>query len=1228
MSRKNREIWRTLSGYEPSYQMKVSNRGRITIVPEVKRDDDGRLFVTLAGRDIPVDLLVAQAFIPNPTESEVPVHIDGDMTNNDADNIRWLPNGKDEDVPQRIYSTLALLKYVLHPNQLADRDKEFTKFYTYLDYLWKTGQLPVEEEQIILDGYDLHKKRATEDWISRNLKTNQSIKESNNANADIQKPTDFKQPELTRIESPNPFRYLPKEVLAEAIIDMYDRAVSQVEYQHASVPVVSKTGLTELIHDAIQRVVNQSPNKTYVDVFGKDKVGIDIYTKESKTEMSNFLNEPMEMALWATDTERRLNMVSPLPPLDTGKVRRTKHIQSLIYETLKNCHLPEWAQKEILSDISPEMLKKFKSLFDKVGITENPLLTSPLFNQSQNSDNKTTTPDFNDRFSKEKPNVDIMEDIQSQSVDKNEKSNNLDSSAFEKNQSQETTSSDKLSKLKLSFGGSSNKDSNDKSSESSKPKESIVKKNNLTFDDMYADAVVTTSIKKTSSSISDEFNDMVINKHIPVSTTNISFTNNDNDIKNSGDSGLSGQAAKPLPANNTDNKEYSEISSVNIPQERTPYSGSGSVSKDIELDAPYYRYKRDEAGFPIHYARQHIFSEDEKNIYKLPADINTTPEYDELGRPLYDEHYNPVVYDESVPVPVNNVVHKGPQTPERWLLGYQDKKKQAKKLAEYMTRNAGTNHPDYRKDIASSDPDYVSPLYVKERDLTLGYINAFAGREASAFYNRQGYKVYHNVPYGERFDPEVHTLFIPELFEFPPLFNMKNRKRSYLTEYAHYLIKRHPEITDPDIFRKYYETAKAARQLTESIPNCAKEVMWRHNTKSIPVRGWMSDGECLVFDSIAEASRATGCLKESIKDCCEGKSIQAYGIRWEYVDLCDMDTMINRYINNVMKVCRETEVDINWDDYLSQEARERMKDVLKPDSIKERQAFREIDKKKAEYKEYKEYLEKEKEKEKNLKKGKFMTRVDSVAGSDKDGWFSTSTFTSTENEDIVSSVNNVSVISDKPDKDKVVTGIIGCESGPSGQVSEGNIQEEVIEEDGREYILYIGDNEPVHCKSSSDMKDYVPYFKKERPDDFVFEPYDQSDKPWLNGKPLYECTDEWATECLEPVWDETAFDMEIRYSELAEEEKKEYMKNSIREIKTKNIEESAKFKEMEKRVNSFLDGFLTDNEDISTDEIIDDEILSDDYIPAEKKKKKTGRPKTREHKPSVKKSNIPEEESL
>ena len=101
------EVWKDIEGYEGYYQ--VSNLGRVRSLDRVILRADGTsalyrskvlvsagspypgVFLSMGGtaRGHRIHRLVAKAFLDNPNDYNEVDHIDGDKTNNRADNLQW-----------------------------------------------------------------------------------------------------------------------------------------------------------------------------------------------------------------------------------------------------------------------------------------------------------------------------------------------------------------------------------------------------------------------------------------------------------------------------------------------------------------------------------------------------------------------------------------------------------------------------------------------------------------------------------------------------------------------------------------------------------------------------------------------------------------------------------------------------------------------------------------------------------------------------------------------------------------------------------------------------------------------------------------------------------------------------------------------------------------------------------------------------------------------------------
>lgn len=108
-----KEIWASVVGYEGLYE--VSNLGRVknlkrkvpfwrgmrTIPERILQNHINeygyvyvRLYENAKGRNIKLHRIVAEAFIPNPTNKRCVNHIDGNKQNNTVENLEWVTHSE------------------------------------------------------------------------------------------------------------------------------------------------------------------------------------------------------------------------------------------------------------------------------------------------------------------------------------------------------------------------------------------------------------------------------------------------------------------------------------------------------------------------------------------------------------------------------------------------------------------------------------------------------------------------------------------------------------------------------------------------------------------------------------------------------------------------------------------------------------------------------------------------------------------------------------------------------------------------------------------------------------------------------------------------------------------------------------------------------------------------------------------------------------------------------
>lgn len=111
-----KEVWKPIKGYEKLYL--ISNNGRVkslrkNIIRKTNTDGSGYLKVELYNKSfktLKIHRLVAEAFVPNPLNKNEVNHKDGNILNNNYQNLEWVTSK--ENSIHRIY---VLKKNYLNP---------------------------------------------------------------------------------------------------------------------------------------------------------------------------------------------------------------------------------------------------------------------------------------------------------------------------------------------------------------------------------------------------------------------------------------------------------------------------------------------------------------------------------------------------------------------------------------------------------------------------------------------------------------------------------------------------------------------------------------------------------------------------------------------------------------------------------------------------------------------------------------------------------------------------------------------------------------------------------------------------------------------------------------------------------------------------------------------------------------------------------------------------------
>ena len=137
----SQEIWKDLNGLDPNYTVRVSNTGKVSLKIHGTRDSNGRLYVNIGGSDIPVDYLIAKAFIANPQSGNDIRHKDNNMGNNTVFNLEWFFN---PEIDSLFTPTALVNKIQPHQNPMVSTMSTMTKSSTVQSQQSSSQNSPVQ----------------------------------------------------------------------------------------------------------------------------------------------------------------------------------------------------------------------------------------------------------------------------------------------------------------------------------------------------------------------------------------------------------------------------------------------------------------------------------------------------------------------------------------------------------------------------------------------------------------------------------------------------------------------------------------------------------------------------------------------------------------------------------------------------------------------------------------------------------------------------------------------------------------------------------------------------------------------------------------------------------------------------------------------------------------------------------------------------------------------------
>lgn len=142
----DKEVWRWVVGYEGLYM--VSNKGRVMSVPRIKQtknrrygksgmeiahhdNGNGYRILTLSRDGVhdqrSVHRLVAEAFIPNPSNLPEVNHKDGDKANNQVENLEWVTKSENMQHASRELDALGFNRTLTEEQVIAIRNDARTE---------------------------------------------------------------------------------------------------------------------------------------------------------------------------------------------------------------------------------------------------------------------------------------------------------------------------------------------------------------------------------------------------------------------------------------------------------------------------------------------------------------------------------------------------------------------------------------------------------------------------------------------------------------------------------------------------------------------------------------------------------------------------------------------------------------------------------------------------------------------------------------------------------------------------------------------------------------------------------------------------------------------------------------------------------------------------------------------------------------------------------------------